>query len=206
MSIPGRGLDVRAYYTPPRAERGGVFVLHHGAGYSGTSFACLAKELVDLTKGEVGVLAFDARRHGSSSFTLLEVPTSIMCRRQDDGYGIGRKSVHRYSGRGFMCAYPESIPSTSHRTRSHGIVVSPHPKEIHLISRPSQLVGHSMGGSVVVRACPKLLEWKYMVSGVAVLDVVEGEQMGFPTSAVYVLDVLVMQAPLWKPCLICMPS
>lgn len=32
-----------------------------------------------------------------------------------------------------------------------------------------------MGGSVVVRACPKLLECKYMVSGVAVLDVVEGE-------------------------------
>lgn len=31
-----------------------------------------------------------------------------------------------------------------------------------------------MGGSVVVRACPKLQELKYIVSGVAVLDVVEG--------------------------------
>jgi protein phosphatase methylesterase 1 len=31
-----------------------------------------------------------------------------------------------------------------------------------------------MGGSVVVRAVPKLLELKYKVSGVAVLDVVEG--------------------------------
>jgi protein phosphatase methylesterase 1 len=31
-----------------------------------------------------------------------------------------------------------------------------------------------MGGSVVVRTCPSLLERKYRVSGVAVLDVVEG--------------------------------
>jgi pimeloyl-ACP methyl ester carboxylesterase len=38
-----------------------------------------------------------------------------------------------------------------------------------------KLVGHSMGGSVVVRACPMLLEHKYKVAGVAVLDVVEGE-------------------------------
>ncbi|KAJ7183696.1 Alpha/Beta hydrolase protein [Mycena filopes] len=36
------------------------------------------------------------------------------------------------------------------------------------------LVGHSMGGSVVTRACPLLLEARYRVSGVAVLDVVEG--------------------------------
>jgi hypothetical protein len=31
-----------------------------------------------------------------------------------------------------------------------------------------------MGGSVVVRTCPLLLERKYRVGGVAVLDVVEG--------------------------------
>jgi hypothetical protein len=37
-----------------------------------------------------------------------------------------------------------------------------------------QLVGHSMGGSVIVRSCPKLLEKKYRIAGVAVLDVVEG--------------------------------
>ena len=37
-----------------------------------------------------------------------------------------------------------------------------------------QLVGHSMGGSAIVRSCPKLLEKKYRIAGVAVLDVVEG--------------------------------
>lgn len=111
MSVPGRGLDVRAYYTPPRSERGGVFVFHHGAGYSGTSFACLAKELVELTKGEVGVFAFDARRHGSSDLTLLKAfscPLYVV--RQDDGYGFGRKFVHGRFGRRFMCARPESLP------------------------------------------------------------------------------------------------
>src|SRR5712691_11443743 len=38
----------------------------------------------------------------------------------------------------------------------------------------NKLVGHSMCGAVVVRTVPLLLEAKYRVSGVAVLDVVEG--------------------------------
>ena len=37
-----------------------------------------------------------------------------------------------------------------------------------------KLVGHSMGASVVVRSCPRLIEKKYRVVGVVVLDVVEG--------------------------------
>lgn len=39
-------------------------VCHHGAGYSGLTFACFAREVVDQTNGECGVLALDARRHG----------------------------------------------------------------------------------------------------------------------------------------------
>lgn len=34
-----------------------------------------------------------------------------------------------------------------------------------------------MGGSVVVRSSPRLLELKYRVTGVAVLDVVEGTRI-----------------------------
>lgn len=37
-----------------------------------------------------------------------------------------------------------------------------------------QLVGHSMGGAVITRASSTLLEKKYRVGGIAVLDVVEG--------------------------------
>ncbi|KAJ6603759.1 hypothetical protein B0H10DRAFT_1957734 [Mycena sp. CBHHK59/15] len=39
------------------------------------------------------------------------------------------------------------------------------------------LVSHSMGGVDVVRACPQLLEHKFRILGVAVLDVVEGSAM-----------------------------
>lgn len=39
-------------------------IMHHGAGYSALSFACLAKELDESIGKDVGVLAFDARRHG----------------------------------------------------------------------------------------------------------------------------------------------
>lgn len=38
----------------------------------------------------------------------------------------------------------------------------------------SKLVGHSMGGSVLVRAASRLISAKYRLTGVAVLDVVEG--------------------------------
>jgi protein phosphatase methylesterase 1 len=40
-------------------------ICHHGAGYSGLSFACFAKEVTEMTKGECGVFSLDARRHGN---------------------------------------------------------------------------------------------------------------------------------------------
>ena len=52
------------YYTPPKYADGTVIIFHHGAGYAALSFACLAKELKDMSNGELGVLALDARRHG----------------------------------------------------------------------------------------------------------------------------------------------
>jgi protein phosphatase methylesterase 1 len=67
ISLPTRALDVRVYYTPPKYDGGGVIIFHHGAGYAGTSFACLAKEISEVMRGNVGVLAFDARRHGMHS-------------------------------------------------------------------------------------------------------------------------------------------
>lgn len=62
VELPTRGLVVRAYHTPFRGS--GVMIMHHGAGYSALSFGCLAKELNELVGKDVGVLTFDARRHG----------------------------------------------------------------------------------------------------------------------------------------------
>jgi protein phosphatase methylesterase 1 len=64
-------LDMRVYYTPPSKAHGTLMVCHHGAGYGGLSFACLAREVTAMTHGELGVMAFDARRHGEGE-PLLE--------------------------------------------------------------------------------------------------------------------------------------
>ncbi|KAN0091558.1 Alpha/Beta hydrolase fold [Tylopilus felleus] len=138
VELPTRGLVVRAYHTPFRGS--GVMIMHHGAGYSALSFACLAKELDELIGKDVGVLAFDARKHGKT------VP---MEGQSDENLSMDVLVDD-------LVAFVQTI--------FKDVETSP----------VLMLVGHSMGGSVVVRACPKLQELKYIVSGVAVLDVVEG--------------------------------
>lgn len=75
---PGRDTVFRAYYTPSVPSRasegaggsssggnGTLMICHHGAGASGLSFAALAKAVRDIDP-ELGVLAYDARGHGTS--------------------------------------------------------------------------------------------------------------------------------------------
>ncbi|KAM0746851.1 protein phosphatase methylesterase [Meredithblackwellia eburnea MCA 4105] len=50
----------------PKGGNGMVLVCVHGAGYSGLSFACFAKDAVQKGGGKVGALAFDARGHGKT--------------------------------------------------------------------------------------------------------------------------------------------
>ncbi|KAG6850105.1 hypothetical protein H0H93_001026 [Arthromyces matolae] len=140
--VSSRGLDFRIYYTPPAFSDGNgtVMICHHGAGYSGLTFACFAKEVGEMTKGECGILALDARRHGKTTTTSGQTDNDLSIEvLVNDFYEIIRT------------VFPDPITAPS------------------LI-----LVGHSMGGSVVTRTCPKLLEQKYRITGVAVLDVVEG--------------------------------
>jgi hypothetical protein len=56
-----------------------------------------------------------------------------------------------------------------------------------IIDAPShiQLVGHSMGGSVITRSCPILQQKSYKIGGVAVLDVVEGTRDLYPKHSSY---------------------
>ena len=69
IAVPASHLDMRAYYTPPHprtpTEPGSVLVCHHGAGFSGLSFACFAAEVARESRGELGVFGVDARRHGA---------------------------------------------------------------------------------------------------------------------------------------------
>ena len=64
VNVPASDLDFRVYYTAPKFEDGTVIICHHGAGHSGLTFACMAKEITDMSKGECGVLAYDCRGHG----------------------------------------------------------------------------------------------------------------------------------------------
>lgn len=68
VALAEANLDVRVYITPPvptNNDAGSIMIFHHGAGYSALSFACLAKAVTELTSGECGVMAFDARAHGA---------------------------------------------------------------------------------------------------------------------------------------------
>ncbi|KAK0206750.1 Alpha/Beta hydrolase protein [Desarmillaria ectypa] len=141
VEVPSRNLDCRIYYTPPKFADGTVMVCHHGAGYSGLSFACFAKEISDITKDECGVLALDARRHGKTTTSQTDDDLSIDVLVED---------------------FIQVIKT-----------VFPEPQKAPTLL----LVGHSMGGSVVVRACPVFLDLKYRVAGVAVIDVVEGSAL-----------------------------
>ncbi|KTW26917.1 carboxylesterase-mitochondrial 37S ribosomal protein YmS2 [Pneumocystis jirovecii RU7] len=68
----------RVYITRPKwlnvqKERVQTFfVMHHGAGSCGLSFACLAKEITSLVDGECGILAYDIRGHGDSDDILKD--------------------------------------------------------------------------------------------------------------------------------------
>ena len=70
VTVPSSGLEFRVYYTPPKFADGTVMVCHHGAGWSGLTFAAFAKEVATLSGGECGVLALDCRGHGAPSSTI----------------------------------------------------------------------------------------------------------------------------------------
>lgn len=62
---PGEGhAKFHVYVTPPSSLKAPLLVLHHGAGSSAMSFALMAKE-VKKAMPELGVLAIEARDHGS---------------------------------------------------------------------------------------------------------------------------------------------
>ncbi|KAJ3557579.1 hypothetical protein NM688_g1402 [Phlebia brevispora] len=141
VSVPASGLDFRVYYTPPKFAEGTVMICHHGAGWSGLTFASFAKEVIAQSKAECGVLALDCRGHGKT----FPIPNS----NTDEG-DLAIETLTSDLVNLISTVFPD---------------VNAAPTLL--------LVGHSLGGSVVVRACPFLQERKYRITGVAVLDVVE---------------------------------
>ncbi|GAA6054032.1 hypothetical protein JCM3770_001330 [Rhodotorula araucariae] len=155
----------RTYYTPPAPApgpddgTGTVFVCVHGAGYSALSFAELAKALVEGgdaggagagrggKRGRVGVLAFDARGHGR---TRLPQPPATA----DVAEPVVDMALENLSA-DLVALLKVVFPV---RVEAPALV----------------LVGHSMGGAVVADACNRIQAEVADVTGVAVIDVVEG--------------------------------
>ncbi|KAL1686495.1 Alpha/beta hydrolase fold-1 [Schizophyllum commune] len=164
------------------AHQDALLVAHHGAGYSGLSFACLAGEITSTTRGALGVLAMDARRHGKTVFLAPSSPSQPLSPSSPSS------------------SHPPSPSSEPHplSPQDEPRVLSPEeePQDLSITTLVADLVallttmfpdparapgflltGHSMGGSVVARACPVLVARKYRLIGVSVLDAVEGHAL-----------------------------
>lgn len=133
------------YITPP-APKKPLFVLHHGAGSSGLSFALLAVELRKALLGS-GTLAVDARGHGE---TVVKSPD-----------GQIRGEPHDMSLAVLSSDLSNAVKLVQAKLGWSQLA-------------DTVLVGHSLGGPVVTDVALKGVLGS-SVLGYAVLDVVEGK-------------------------------
>ncbi|OJJ62203.1 hypothetical protein ASPSYDRAFT_40822 [Aspergillus sydowii CBS 593.65] len=140
-----------AYITPPTGSAP-LFVMHHGAGSSGLSFATCAAEIRKILP-DAGILSPDARDHGSTSVT----------RASEDGD-----------------AEPEKVQlDLSLNTLNQDLlfVIRETQAKMGWEALPDiVLVGHSLGGAVITDVAKKG-ELGAKLLAYAVLDVVEGSAM-----------------------------
>ncbi|KAJ5746784.1 hypothetical protein N7520_011966 [Penicillium odoratum] len=151
------------YLTPP-THSGPLFVMHHGAGSSGLSFATCAEEIRKILP-KAGVLSVDARRHGrtmmtSNSADLLDETPSVSAAALADADGQTQLDLRLET---LSKDLVHVIRKTQERMKWE-------------ILPDIVLVGHSLGGAVITDVAkngklgPKVLAY-------AVLDVVEGSAM-----------------------------
>jgi protein phosphatase methylesterase 1 len=161
------------------AKKASVLVCHHGAGSSGTTFAALAKEVQEKSSGELGILAFDARGHGTPSVLdyKLFIPSDVFMLGKTTTSDTAKELELSFANlqQDFLAMIKELYPEPK---ESPDLVVSePLPSlSVRLTnSDVEQLLGHSMGASPIISSAPVLQKLGYKVVGVIVLDVVEGE-------------------------------
>ncbi|BGP56855.1 Protein phosphatase methylesterase 1 [Rhodotorula sphaerocarpa] len=148
----------RVYYTAPEVgNRQGatVFVCVHGAGYSGLSFAKLAQQLVEANRG-------------------VNMQPSAAGGGTDDE-NRGKVGVLAYDARGHDPEDASANVDMSLASMADDLVrllktIYPERSEAPAVV----LVGHSMGGAVVCEASNRIQQEVTTVTGVAVIDVVEG--------------------------------
>ena len=139
------------YLTPP-ASKGPLFVTHHGAGSSGLSFAVCASEIKKALP-DAGILSIDARGHGETIYQRLR-PGTLESIGEKDGSVLDLN----------LESLSEDLVTIVRLTQ----------KKMGWTALPGLvLVGHSLGGAVVVDVA-KQGKLGSAVLAYAVLDVVEG--------------------------------
>ncbi|KAL8642141.1 MAG: hypothetical protein Q9228_001133 [Teloschistes exilis] len=144
---PDETVIYHVYITPP-AHKGPLFVLHHGAGSSGLSFALFARELRKALP-DAGILSVDARGHGE---TIVQTH-----------HGQIKGTPHDLSLKTLSSDLSNMIELTQAKFDWPRL-----PDTV--------LVGHSLGGPIVTEVASTGVLGGSML-GYAVLDVVEGSAM-----------------------------
>lgn len=139
------GVVIHHVYLTPPANKGPLFVLHHGAGSSGLSFAVFAAELLEALP-DAGVLSIEARGHGE---TVVKSNDGIIKGEPHD-LSIGLLS--------------SDLSKTVQLVQAK--LGWPHLPDIVLI-------GHSLGGAIITDVASRGTLGT-AVLGYVVLDVVEG--------------------------------
>ncbi|OKO96375.1 Protein phosphatase methylesterase 1 [Penicillium subrubescens] len=157
--INGIQIIHHVYLTPP-SESGPLFVMHHGAGSSGLSFATCADELRKLLP-KAGVLSIDARSHGRTAMT----PKSKPFKQDNPSTGLAAQAE--------ADAKIELDLSLDTLSRDLVFVIRETQAKMGWENLPDMvLVGHSLGGAVITDVAKKG-ELGSKLLAYAVLDVVE---------------------------------
>lgn len=151
------------YVTPPTGS-GPLFVMHHGAGSSGLSFATCAGEIRKILP-KAGFLSIDARSHGQS----VMVPTT----RSGGDQSPSTAAAAQAESEGTV----ELDLSLETLSRDLVYVIRQTQAKMNWENLPDiVLVGHSLGGAVITDVATKG-ELGSKLLAYAVLDVVEGESL-----------------------------
>lgn len=148
IGVQNRNLEFNVYYSLPKsvdARSIPIFVLHHGAGSSGLTFATLVQHVDSQLDGKCGFFTFDARGHGAT-------------RPIDPSKGL------RYDRQ----SYNDDFVELLERFYCEHLIQFGETK-LSLV-----LVGHSLGGSICTFSYMELPEHlRKRVLGVFMLDIVE---------------------------------
>ncbi|GAV53958.1 hypothetical protein ZYGR_0AK04600 [Zygosaccharomyces rouxii] len=148
VRIQNRNLEFNTYYSLPKSMNARsipIFILHHGAGSSGLTFATLAQQVGSQMSGNCGCFTFDARGHGNT-------------RPLEPSRGV------QYDRQSYNDDFVELLEQ----------FYNTHLLQLGEAKLSLVLVGHSLGGSICTFSYTQLPEYlRRKVLGVFMLDIVE---------------------------------